>query len=155
MNIKYRVATLSDISSLSQMRTEFLFVSEKSENLTKEEFINLCEEFFQDTFNSWEWIHFVAENEDNIVSIVSLQIVKNLPTPSRHKNKFWHLTNIYTKPAFRKNGISSNLIQNALEYARENGIMKIMLWSRDSGMNLYKSFGFSVNNKLMELNIIK
>ena len=150
MKIEYRKAKIFDIPQLVQMRWEFQLVGRESFEATKEEFIQFCEKFFQETLKSGDWIHFVAEFEDEVIAHVSLQIIKNIPVPGMPKNYWGYLTNAYTKPTFRKKGIGTRLVENALNWADSNDITKIILWPRDASINIYKNFGFSQESEVME-----
>ena len=153
MQIQYRQAKISDISSLSQMRWDFQIVGRENFLDIKEEFKKSCEEFLENSFKSGNWLHFIAEYQEEIIAHVSLQIVTNIPIPNNLENSWAYLTNAYTKLEFRKKGIGTQLIQNALEWADNNDIHKIILWPRDASIKIYKRFGFIKNSDIMERHI--
>lgn len=150
MNIGYRKATIIDALQLAQLSWDFQLVGREDLKDTKEEFLKASEKFFEESINLGDWIHFVAEIDNQIVSTVSLKVVKSFPLPGMLKNHWGYLTNVYTKPDFRKKGISTKLINDTLAWSDSHGIKKVILWPRPAAINIYKKFGFSQESEIME-----
>ena len=150
MEIIYRHADKNDIAQLAQNRWDFQLVGREEYQKTEQEYLKFCEKFLTEQFDSNSWIHFVAELEGEIISHVSLQIIENLPIPGRLENRWGYLTNAYTKPNFRRQGLCTNLVKNALDWADKNDLKKVILWPRETSIAIYKKFGFSQEGAVME-----
>ena len=50
---------------------------------------------------------------------------------------------VYTEEGYRGRGISTNLMKNMIDYARDHTISRIDLKATDEGYSLYKKLGFS------------
>ena len=56
--------------------------------------------------------------------------------------RFGTMLNVYTKPEYRRQGISRKLVSMALEYARKEQLSYVELDSTNDGLALYKSLEF-------------
>jgi GNAT superfamily N-acetyltransferase len=53
-----------------------------------------------------------------------------------------YINAVYVKPAYRRRGIASNLMELAVAWARERGCTSVRLRASDEGRFLYKRLGF-------------
>lgn len=54
----------------------------------------------------------------------------------------WYLTDVFTSPSHRKQGISTLLIRRALKEAKRRRIKTVRLWTTDDLIPFYRRFGF-------------
>lgn len=135
----YREAVDKDINDLSKMRWEFQTESIDDEIIwTKDKFIDSCKDFYTNTINSSDWVFWVAENENMIISHVSIHIINNIPCPSRLVNKWGYLTNSYTKKEYRNRGVGTQLIKHAIKYAKSNNLETLIVWPSDKSFQFYE-----------------
>lgn len=59
-----------------------------------------------------------------------------------------NILNVYTEPAFRRQGIARQLMQTALEWCRANGIHAVILHASADGKRLYDELGFKPTNEM-------
>jgi GNAT superfamily N-acetyltransferase len=59
-----------------------------------------------------------------------------------------NILNVYTEPAFRRQGIARRLMAVALEWCRANGIRAVILHASDDGLKLYQELGFKPTNEM-------
>ena len=150
----YRKATGDDTSELSKMRWEFQTESNENKTIwTKEKFIEFCEVFYVNIIDSTNWLFWVAEDNDKIISHVSVHIINNIPSPNRLINKWGYLTNSYTKKEYRNQGVGSKLIEHAIKDVKSNDIETLIVWPSDKSFQFYKRTGFTENNCIMEFPI--
>jgi GNAT superfamily N-acetyltransferase len=62
-----------------------------------------------------------------------------------------YIMSIFTKPAFRRRGISRALLGLAIEEARKRGLRRLVLHPTDDGRPLYESLGFRPYRTVMLL----
>lgn len=53
-----------------------------------------------------------------------------------------YIMSVYTKPAYRRRGISRSLLGLAIEEGRRRGLRRLVLHPTDDGRPLYESLGF-------------
>lgn len=150
----YRNATSKDINELSLMRWEFQTESNEDKIIwTREKFIEFCEVFYMNIIDSDNWIFWLAEDKDRIISHVSVHIINNIPNPNRLINKWGYVTNSYTKKEYRNQGVGSELIQHAINEVKSVDIETLIVWPSDKSFDFYKRAGFTENNSIMEFQI--
>ena len=147
----YREANKSDISQLAQMRWDFRTAGKDISNFDEEAFLTECYEFLEDGLLSGEWVCWVAEESGKIVSHVCIRRIRKFPKPSRLHDEIGYITNVYTKPEYRCNGMGSQLMGCVKKWAAENDMELLFLWPSKRAVPFYEREGFTNINEIMEL----
>ena len=142
MEIVYREATKSDIETLINLRLEYLIsdrgsLSEKEKNQITDQLINYLGRNIDETFTA-----ILAEINGEIVSTAYLSISEKPANPSFITGKIGTILNVYTKPQFRKQGISTKVLAMLIDKAKKYNISKIELSATEMGKSLYERLGF-------------
>lgn len=142
MSIVYSEATGEDINELIRMRIEYMI--DDFGSVTDEERKGM-EAQLPDYFNrklGTELIAFVAKEGDRIVSVAYLHIIE-MPANSILLNGLYaDVLSVYTEPAYRGQGICTQLIKNLVEYGKRRGLGRIDLSATDAGYPIYAKVGF-------------
>ncbi|HSB03247.1 MAG TPA: GNAT family N-acetyltransferase [Anaerolineales bacterium] len=91
--------------------------------------------------------YFVAVDTTRIVSTCNITLVPNL---TRHGKPFAIIENVITDNDYRRRGIGKKVIENAVQYAKENNCYKVVLLSsmrRIESHEFYESIGFNGSSK--------
>ena len=59
-----------------------------------------------------------------------------------------NILNVYTEPAFRRQGIARRLMNVALDWCRANGVRAVILHASEDGQKLYEELGFKSTNEM-------
>ena len=59
-----------------------------------------------------------------------------------------NIVNVYTEPAYRRQGLARLLMNTALDWCRSNGIRAVILHASPEGRALYESLGFRPTNEM-------
>lgn len=121
----------------------YLFLHEKNLPEKSEQLLKLWNEIISDK----NYQILVCEIDGKIVSSCTLVIIKNL---TRGLRPYALIENVVTKPEFRKRGIASALLGEAVKRARLAGCYKIMLMTGakdDATKNFYRKAGFNSTDK--------
>ena len=59
-----------------------------------------------------------------------------------------NILNVYTDPAYRRQGLARRLTETAVDWCRANGIRTVILHASDEGRKLYRSLGFDPTNEM-------
>jgi GNAT superfamily N-acetyltransferase len=59
-----------------------------------------------------------------------------------------NILNVYTEPAFRRQGLARALMQKALEWCAANEVDAVILHASDEGRALYEGLGFIPSNEM-------
>lgn len=141
--IVFRAARLEDVSELVNLR--FLAISEAlggDTNQRTPEFETLVCEYFLKSLSDQTYFGAVAEVGGQLVSNNGLVLYRKPPAFKGTSGLVGYVTNVYTKPEFRRRGIASELMKLLVEYAKRAGAGKIHLGTTDEGRGLYHKFGF-------------
>jgi len=147
----YRLATLADVHTLALLRFDFQEeFGDEPPVCDKETFIKACTDFLRTSIADGSWEHFVAEHEGEIIAFVSLCIIKKMPKPSELNGAIGYVTNTYTLPAYRNQGIGSKLLEQLTSWAKQNHLELLIVWPSDKSVSFYERNGFTNKNKIFE-----
>lgn len=147
--MQIRRTTAADVMALAELRWEFQFDPTAPISMQKAAFLDQCAAFFNNSLQE-NWLHWIAEMDEHIVAMISMQLIPTLPRPEKMTNYFGYLTNFYTKPAYRGRGIGKHLLQAAQNWAITHNLELLIVWSSEEAVEYYKKRGFIINPELME-----
>jgi N-acetylglutamate synthase-like GNAT family acetyltransferase len=142
--IKVREIGIHEVELLTTYRMAYL--AEMQGERTEEYQVKLQNElhrYFTKSLKENRCFAFLAEQDHEALSFGAM-ILKKIPGDF---NKSTYLEgdilNMYTVPKARRKGISSLILQELLNEARNRGISKVSLHTSKDGEKLYRKFGFS------------
>lgn len=141
--MEIRFAVPEDIDTLIKMRWDFTL--EYHENINKSEYKSFHEDFYQflhKAIKSDVWYIWVIEIDNQVVSTIFIELVQKVPRPGRATYPFVYMTNVYTLPEYRGQGIGSKLISTIINWAEEKNYELIIVWPSDEAINFYKKNDF-------------
>lgn len=138
----FEKAVENDISALIEMRKEYLL--EDYEKLPKDSLEIISKNLFQyfKKHLNKDLTAFVCRHNGEIISCCLLCIMEKPPNPTFVNGKTGTVMNVYTKPEYRKRGISGRLLGMLLAESEKERLDFVELKATDSGYKLYKSVGF-------------
>ena len=150
-DIKYIKATKADIELLMDIRLEML---REVNNLTDsykydKEFIDECKKYFEEG----DQTTILALDGKEVVGCASISYIWIMPTFSHPTGNRAHLMNVYTKPDYRRKGISKRMVEIIIDEAKDNGVTEISLDSTEMGRPLYEALGFTASNECMVMEL--
>jgi GNAT superfamily N-acetyltransferase len=143
MSIIYRLAELADyeLLQLAQLRWDFFIEDSGIPSTSPEEFIMHCAGFLRAGIEKQQWYFWIALHDNRIVSMASVQRILMVPKPSRLNDAFGYLTNVYTVPKYRNQGIGSALLKHAVNWAKDDGLELLLVWPSEPSRDFYKRLG--------------
>ncbi|MWC30538.1 GNAT family N-acetyltransferase [Paenibacillus sp. MMS18-CY102] len=146
-----RLATLEDVAQLVQMRWDFTAEERKESAVTFEQFEKVCKEFLVKAIRSGDWFIWVAEIDGALVSHMYLQLIHKVPRPGQSPDPYFgYVTNVYTRPAYRNQGIGSTIHAALEQWSKEHAVEFIILWPSKDSVKFYARNGFSRCEEAME-----
>lgn len=149
----YRIANEGDFPELAKMRWSFKLEDKdvKDNDYKEDEFYRECIDFFSKGFRDGTWTHWIAINEDTIVSVISVHHIRKIPKPNRYIDEFGYVTNVYTIPEYRGKKIGSKLMDCVKEWAIEKDFEIMIVWPNSRAIKFYQRKEFNTENDVMEL----
>ncbi|SER57823.1 GNAT family N-acetyltransferase [Salipaludibacillus aurantiacus] len=149
-----RLAEPKDIKQLVKMRWDFTLETSHNRSVIKEasycQFENECEDFLIKALESRQWAIWVAESEGQIISHIYIELVEKVPRPGRITRPFAFMTNVYTLPDYRGEGVGSQLLSCVNDWAKQNRYEFIIVWPSEESIPYYKKNGYSHAAEPME-----
>ncbi len=148
-----REAAEKDIDSLILMRWEFTIEHQPHVRDDFDLFATECRAFLEQAMSGVRWHIWVAELNGIIASHVYIQLIDKVPRPGRVTYPFAYMTNVYTDPDYRAQGIGSQMLQTIREWAKANKYEFIIVWPSEEAREFYSRNGYVLCNDPMELQL--
>lgn len=152
--IDVRDATPADAAALAELRWEFR--AGRDEPVEKHDaFVERCAAWMRRELTAGDpWRAMVAVAVDHqdtpIVGQVWIHLFRKVPNPVGDRERHLYLSNLYVQPAAR-GGAGTILLRKVIDWARTNGVDRIVLWPSARSVSLYRRHGFTVEGEVMEL----
>ena len=143
-----RKAKEEDLIKLCESR--WLFKTDECKDID-EDFIKECYEFLKEGCLNGTWTHWIAEYNEELISNVSIQVISKFPKPKKLNGRIGYITNFYTRPKFRGNGVGRKLLRKVKLWAKEEKVECLFVWPSAKSIGLYESEGFDDNNDILEI----
>jgi GNAT superfamily N-acetyltransferase len=92
---------------------------------------------------------WVAEQDGEIVGMVNLAVFDRMPRPGVESSRWGYLANAYVVPPMRNAGVGKLLIDALMTYARDEGLVRVVLSPSERSVRFYERAGFGPADMLM------
>lgn len=152
--VRVRRATIHDVAALAHHRVAMYRDMGEINESTEAELTSAAVAYFRSAISSGEYVAWVvvttaARNE--VVSGAGLLVRPMIPRPAPDGKidvREGTIVNVYTEPAWRRQGIAALVMKHVLEYACENEINRVSLHASSEGRPLYETLGFAPTNEM-------
>src|SRR5262245_2800089 len=149
-----RLAGPDDANQLAVMRWQSsLEDPEGSLVVNKEQFVSRCQRFLEDRLTDGSWSCWVATEGPMIISHAFVETILMIPRPWNRSDHYGYLTNFYTRPQFRGQGVGTRLLSELVRWASSLGFELLIVWPSERSIPLYERAGFSSKNEILELSL--
>lgn len=149
--MRIRELGLSDLDDFLALRMEFLL--SYNEIPSRQAFEKKTKQYLQEHLEKRDLMVLAAEEKGEIVSACLVNFYDTVPSVENASGKYAELRNVYTKPLYRRRGISEKLVQTSMEMAKKRGAEIMRLHYTEDGLPLYLKLGFVPEGKYMEKNL--
>ena len=141
--ITYQLATMNHIDLLVQSRIDFLEDHwGKQEKTAVDTLRTELQKYFDTTVASGEYIAVIAMNENKLIAVGGVVLRWQPGSFKIPEGKIGYIMNMYTVPEFRKQGISSAILDLLLEESKKQGYTVFELHATKLGESVYIKNGF-------------
>jgi GNAT superfamily N-acetyltransferase len=84
-----------------------------------------------------------------VVGMVNLAVFERMPRPGHGSSRWGYLANAYVLPDFRDAGVGKLLVDALLDYARAEGLVRVVLSPSERSVRFYERAGFGPADMLM------
>ncbi len=146
-----RQATPEDAPALALMRWNLRMHDQPVDPATYPEFEAYFSQFIRDALASGRWVVWVAEDDDQVIAQVYVQIIEKVPRPGALHRNFGYVTNVYAHPAYRNQGVGGRLMRHVIEWAKAEPLEYIILWPSPLSVSFYQRMGFEYPTDALQL----
>ena len=132
-----RRATLSDVPVLVELRKLQLLDEGGGLPPDNELAAYFTKAIEADTFVSW-----VMEEENGIIATSGVCFYSQPPSYRNPSGRVAYITNMYTKPMYRRRGIAAELLSAVIDEAEARECTRIWLHTSVHGKSIYQKAGF-------------
>ncbi len=142
MDVRIREATARDIDQLMEWRMETL--RHVFGTLEDEEGLYAANlDYYRREIPGGGHVAVFAEVGRETAGCGGICLYREMPSPDNPSGKCAYLMNIYTREAYRDQGVGKAIVSWLVARAGSLGVQKIYLESTEQGRALYESLGFS------------
>lgn len=134
-------ADLKDIDELQRLR--FAYLEEDFGDISDENRAQIdasLPDYLRRQLNRDLFVY--TAREDRICACVWLLSLEKPASPAFPNGKTGFVMNVYTDPAYRRQGLATRLMNMMLDEAKEMGLDMVELKATDAGYPVYKKVGF-------------
>jgi GNAT superfamily N-acetyltransferase len=151
--MQIRLAASKDIDQLVRMRWDFTLEYNPDILAVYTDFHAECSVFLKEAMDSGKWFIWVADLNGRVVSHIYIELIYKVPRPGRITQPFAYMTNVYTLPEYRAQGIGSSIMQAIEAWGREKQLEFIMVWTSNESIPFYGRNGYTYCTEPMELKL--
>ncbi|MZQ86747.1 GNAT family N-acetyltransferase [Paenibacillus sp. 5J-6] len=146
-----RLAAVDDVEQLVQLRWDFTAEDQDLNAVNLEEFYETCSGFLVRAIESGDWYIWIAEIDSKIVSHMYLQLIHKIPRPGKSPDPYYgYVTNVYTQPPYRSQGLGTSIQQAMETWSKENKVEFLIVWPSSHSVDFYLRNGFMPCEEAME-----
>ena len=145
---RIRQATVADIETiLHHRRSMFADMGDGSE-AELDAMVTSARPFVEAAFRDGSYRGWLIEVGGYVVAGGGVAIVAYQPTPLDSAPRRAYVLNMYTEPAYRRQGMARRVLEAIIPWCREQGLKAVLLHASDAGRPLYLQMGFEPTNEM-------
>lgn len=118
-----------------------------------------ADDTFEQRFRDW-WARerhqryaVVAYSQNTPVGMANGQVFSRMPAAGRPPAQWLYASNVYVADEHRRRGLGSSLMHALLDFAKDSGMVRVVLAPSEMSIPLYESLGFRAAHDLMRLDL--
>ena len=144
-------AEVKDAELLAEMRMEMRKERETAVcPMPDDEFYQHLLDFFRTRIADGSFIAYIVWDGNQAAACSGLSIQVHPPTYENPTGKHGYISNMYTRPAWRRMGIAKLLVNQLADAAKDEGCAQLFLNASPMGRSVYVRYGFQpVNGEMI------
>ena len=143
MEFVLKRAEVKDAELLTEMRLEMRRERETAHCLlSEEEFSRHTLDFFRTHIADGSFISYIVWDGSQAAACSGLSLQVHPPTYENPSGKHGYISNMFTRPAWRRMGIAKLLVDQLAETAKQEGCAQLYLNASPMGRSVYVRYGF-------------
>jgi len=150
--VVYRTALPQDANALASLRAAFL--KEASPDAPVEDaLLESLKSYFAQALASGDFAAVLAIVNGEIIATSGMVELRNPPSQHNPFGRSGYIMNMYTLPAWRRQGLAATILQKLLELAAQRGYRRVSLHALPGAQTIYTRAGFEAVDNEMRRNL--
>ncbi|HEY1877746.1 MAG TPA: GNAT family N-acetyltransferase [Rhizomicrobium sp.] len=154
MNLEYRIATAADMPQIADLRWRLRVddtpvTDRDAYDRFIADFVRICEAEWE----PGEIVHWIAADGRRAVAVMSIAIVRKLPSPERLRGRWGYISNSYVLPDARNAGVGERLLAAIKNWATSEDLELLLVWPSERAFGFYERGGFTRNRDPLVLRL--
>lgn len=154
MNVTVRPAGDDDLPAVAALRAAW--TNELAGELAGEP---MADSGFAERLAAWKdgpaghrvmWLAFAA---DEPIGMLNLAVFHRMPRPRRPDSRWGYIANVYVREPWRSKGVGAQLLDAAVDHARTEGYVRLVLSPSERSVPFYRRAGFTPATELLMLDL--
>jgi len=138
--IEYRRADITDLDALVEQR--FLFLRDVHPDMNMESLRESVRDYYAETIPTGECVYWLVSESNRVIGGGGWALRRHAPGYQLRTGISAYVFNMYTEPAYRKQGFDREIMVRLLDDARQRGIVRVDLHATELGRTVYEKLGF-------------
>ena len=152
MELTFRKATLEDLQQLLDIRIEALRAANDLDETADMSTVSAqIERYYTEALPKGQHDAFLIYNGEELIGCGNVSYYEVMPTYCHPSGRKAYISNMYVKPAYRRQGIAREMLNVLIETIQKKGDYSITLEATEMGRPLYQNYGFIPLPDEMEL----
>jgi len=144
-----REANLDDLLTLvNQRRTMFVEATNAKNKKALDDMDSAYKNYIKKALTEGSFKAWIVEMNKKIVAGGAISIYEQPPRPQDHTLRYVYVHSIYTDPEYRRQGLARKILENIINWCRENGLKTLTLHAVEVSRPLYESLGFQPTTEM-------
>jgi GNAT superfamily N-acetyltransferase len=163
---RIRRATLADVNTIANHRAAMFLAMGSATPEIVPQLVADTAAFLLEAIPREEylgWLAYLVGTPERVVAGAGVQPRRVLPAPRKLADGRCHVgdgrqaivINVYTEPAFRRQGLARRLMTEVLRWAAEVELDGLVLHAAPDGRPLYEQLGFAATNEMRFMGLLK
>ena len=148
--MEFRRAVLEDIPRLALLRQQQLHDEAPQPDCSIQRELD---EFFHTMMARDQLVEYVAEEGGQIVATGAVCFYEFPPSYINPSGRVAYVTNMYTRPEFRRQGLATRMLDLAVAECRRRGVVRLFLAASQMGRPVYERYGFQAAGNWYSLSL--
>ena len=145
---RIRKATVADVETILHHRRSMFADMGDGTEADRDAMVKSARPFIEAGLRGGSYYAWLVEIGSRVVAGGGIAIVGYQPTPLDPVARRAFVLNMYTEPAYRRQGLAKQVLEAIIAWCREQGFKAVLLHASVAGRALYEQMGFEPTNEM-------